>query len=81
MVEALFSNAIGYDYIEEVPYKLKRVTHGENGKKLMEEEWVEVVPITIPSQVAAQGLQTPAKERQSAAAGSLVAWARGNKSR
>lgn len=58
VVEALFSNAIGYDYVEQQAFKLKRVTYGDNGKKLMEEERVEVVPITkrVTSQVSAQGL-------------------------
>lgn len=38
--------AVGYEWQEAVPIKLKRITYNDSGKKLLEEERVEIVMVT-----------------------------------
>ena len=40
--EALFKRAVGYSQITDKPIKLKRIEYSESGKKILEEEFVEI---------------------------------------
>ncbi len=52
----LHERACGYEWIEQTPIKLKTVIYGDNGKRLKEEERVEVVSVLKrqPPDVTAQ---------------------------
>lgn len=41
----LHQRALGFEYEENHPIKLKKITYADNGKKLLEEEYVQIVPV------------------------------------
>jgi len=45
VAEALYRNAIGFDYYENQPVKLKRKIFDDAGKVIRTEEYVQVVPL------------------------------------
>src|SRR4029077_13601462 len=45
VAEALYRNAIGYDYYENQPVKLKRKIFDDTGKLIRTEEYVQFVPL------------------------------------
>jgi len=56
VAEKLFERATGYEWIEEQAVIGKDVVYGDNGKKLRETEWVEVIQVLkkLPPDVRAQ---------------------------
>lgn len=55
VADKLHERALGYEWIEEVPIKLKTVTY-ENGKRAKEEERIEIAHVRkrLPADVTAQ---------------------------
>jgi hypothetical protein len=45
VAEALYRNAIGFDYYEDHPVKLKRELRDDKGKVIATEEYVKVIPL------------------------------------
>ena len=55
VAEKLFERAIGYEWIEQQAFKVKRVEYDENGKKALETEEIKVVEVlqVLPPDTAA----------------------------
>jgi hypothetical protein len=45
MERSLYSRGVGFEWDEQQAIKLKKITYGENGKKIAEEERIEIVTV------------------------------------